>query len=380
MNDKIKIAFVTNICPHYRVKTFEALAKQYNVDYYFFSLGGDWYWQKNHGIRIGDFNYEYLHGFNLGHTRVNPSLPIKLYKGDYDIYIKCINGRLALPATYLIARLRRRPFILWTGIWTRLQTPMHKLLFSFTRYLYHHANAIVVYGSHVRNYLISEGVPSERIFIAAHAINNGAYNDTVSDDEKYALRQKSNISPKQKVILYLGRLEKAKGLQFLLRAYSFLQIDDAVLILAGTGSEQPFLAQLADELKIADRVHFTGYIPPDKTLPYYANAWVFVLPSITVPQGKEPWGLVVNEAFNQGVPVIATTAVGAAAGGLVQDGVNGLVVPEKNSMALAEALQTILISLHQREEFSKNARKIISTWDNSRMVSGFTRAIEYCAK
>lgn len=57
---------------------------------------------------------------------------------------------------------------------------------------------------------------------------------------------------------------------------------------------------------------------------------------------KEPWGLVVNETMNQGVPAIATDAVGAAAGGLVQHGQTGLVVAERDVEALAAALQQLL--------------------------------------
>jgi glycosyltransferase involved in cell wall biosynthesis len=87
--------------------------------------------------------------------------------------------------------------------------------------------------------------------------------------------------------------------------------------------------------------------------------------------------LVVNEAFNQGVPVIATDAVGAAAGGLVQDGINGFVVPERDSVALAKALRRILDNPDLRERFSQNARQIIAGWDNERMVMGFRQAIEY---
>jgi glycosyltransferase involved in cell wall biosynthesis len=87
--------------------------------------------------------------------------------------------------------------------------------------------------------------------------------------------------------------------------------------------------------------------------------------------------LVVNEAFNQGVPVIATDAVGAAAGGLVQDGINGFVVPERDSVALAKALRRILDDPDLRERFSQNARQIIAAWDNERMVLGFRQAIEY---
>ncbi|MBC7265045.1 MAG: glycosyltransferase family 4 protein [Chloroflexi bacterium] len=373
----LRIAFVTNICAHYRVKTFETLARYYNVDYYFFSTGDEWYWQQQHGVRSGEFHYEYLPGFRLGHTRVTPTLPWKLLRRNYDIYIKCINGRFALPMTYLIARLRRKPFILWTGIWMRLQTSFHRLAFPLTRYIYRHADVIVVYGEHVKRYLISEGVPAERIFVAAHAVDNNAYNRPVCKEEKTALRRKLNIPPDQKVVLYLGRLEEVKGVRDLLEAFASLQRDDAVLVFAGTGSEQARLEQIVQEKGISDRVHFAGYVRPEETLPYYAIAWVFVLASVTTPYFKEPWGLVVNEAFSQGVPVIATDAVGAAAGGLVRDGINGLVVRERDGAALAQALRRVLDDADLRERLSRNARQIIAEWDNGRMVLGFRNAIEF---
>ncbi|MBK8935141.1 MAG: glycosyltransferase [Chloroflexi bacterium] len=52
--------------------------------------------------------------------------------------------------------------------------------------------------------------------------------------------------------------------------------------------------------------------------------------------------MVINEAFNQGIPVITTEAVGAAAGGLVQDGVNGFIVPERDPIALAKQMTKLL--------------------------------------
>jgi len=376
----VKVAFVTNICAHYRVKTFETLTRYYNVDYYFFSAGDEWYWQQEHGVRAGNFHYEYLPSVRLGQTRFTPTLPWKLWRGNYDVYIKCINGRFALPITYLIARLRRKPFILWTGIWMRLQTPFHRLAWPLTRYIYHHADAIVVYGEHVKRYLMSEGVPGERIFVAAHAVENEAYNRPVSEEEKQVLRQQLDIAPGKKIVLYLGRLVEEKGLPYLLEAFASLQRDDTVLVLVGTGPEKVRLERLAQELGIATHIRFVGYVPPERTASYYAIAWVYVLPSITTPYFKEPWGLVVNEAFNQGVPVIATEAVGAAAGGLVQDGVNGFVVPERNSQALAQALQRILDGPDLRERFSRNARQIIAGWDNERMVMGFRQAIDFTSQ
>ena len=376
----MNIAFITNICSHYRTKTFEILARYYDVAFYFFSAGDEWYWQQQHGVRAGDFHYEYLPGFRLGRTRVTPTLPWKLWRGDHDVYIKCINGRFALPVTYLITRLRGSPFILWTGIWMRLQTPFHRLAFPVTRYIYRHADATVVYGEHVKHYLVGEGVPAERIFVAAHAVDNGVYSREVSEEEKAALRQKLGIASEQKVVLYLGRLEEVKGLPYLLEAFASLQRDDAVLVLAGMGSQRSRLERFAHEKGMADHVHFAGYIPPEEAVPYYALAWVYVLSSVTLSTGRELWGLVVNEAFNQGLPVIATGAVGAAAGGLVQDGINGFVVPERDSAVLAQALQRILDDHALREQMGQNARRIIAKWDNERMVLGFRQAIEFVAQ
>ena len=134
---------------------------------------------------------------------------------------------------------------------------------------------------------------------------------------------------------------------------------------------------LAHGLGIDRRVRFTGYVAPENTVLYYAVADVYVLPSITTRLFKEPWGLVVNEAFNQGVPVIATDAVGAAAGGLVENGVNGFVVPEGNSRAIEEKLSLILTDSALRDRLSRNAQATMTDWDNEHMVSGFLSAIEY---
>ncbi len=68
-------------------------------------------------------------------------------------------------------------------------------------------------------------------------------------------------------------------------------------------------------------------VPAQRLREMYADADVLVVPSIRTRTFREPWGLVINEAMNRGLAVIASDAVGAVAGGLVRDGRNGLVVP-----------------------------------------------------
>jgi glycosyltransferase involved in cell wall biosynthesis len=118
-------------------------------------------------------------------------------------------------------------------------------------------------------------------------------------------------------------------------------------------------------------------VPTDQLYRYYALANVFVLVSRTTANGKEAWGLVINEAMNQGVPVIASDAVGAAAGGLVRDAATGLVVPADDVPALAVALGQILSDPEYARTLGEAGRNEVAKWTNERMVSGFLAAAEY---
>src|SRR5207237_1208405 len=112
---------------------------------------------------------------------------------------------------------------------------------------------------------------------------------------------------------------------------------DHRLLLVGKGSLERELRRLA-----GPRVRFAGYVDQDELPAVLQASDVLVLPSVTTPRFLEPWGLVLNEAMAAGTAVVATTAVGAAAGGLVVDGQTGIVVPERNSTALTGALDKLL--------------------------------------
>ena len=105
---------------------------------------------------------------------------------------------------------------------------------------------------------------------------------------------------------------------------------DAELRLIGNGSLEEHIRQ---RINGHSRVTIVGHVPQDDLPAELERATCLVLPSVTTRETNEPWGLVVNEAMHAGLPVIATDAVGAAAGGLVRDGHNGYVVPERNPEA-----------------------------------------------
>jgi glycosyltransferase involved in cell wall biosynthesis len=100
-----------------------------------------------------------------------------------------------------------------------------------------------------------------------------------------------------------------------------------------------------------------------------------VLPSIPTRDFREPWGLVVNEAFDQGVPVIASDAVGAAAGGLVRHEETGLVVPAGDDGALAAALRRMADDAALRARLGAAARDAVRPYNHGAWAAGMSRAL-----
>ena len=131
-----------------------------------------------------------------------------------------------------------------------------------------------------------------------------------------------------------------------------LSAPSTALVLVGDG---PIRARAV----AAGAAHLEGPLPPERLRNFYAGSDVVVVPSIPTRDFLEPWGLVVNEAFDQGVPVIATDAVGAAAGGLVQHERTGLVVPAGDERALAAALRRLHDDPALRARLGANAREAV---------------------
>jgi glycosyltransferase involved in cell wall biosynthesis len=147
------------------------------------------------------------------------------------------------------------------------------------------------------------------------------------------------------------------------------------LLLVGSGSFEPNLRALAASLGVADRIVFAGHVPQEALPAYLQAADFLVLPSITTSRFKEPWGLVVNEAMNSGLPVIATDAVGAVAGGLVVDQETGRVVREADPVSLASALDEMAVDEIKRLRLGANGAERVLRWNFDAAADAFEGAI-----
>jgi glycosyltransferase involved in cell wall biosynthesis len=275
---------------------------------------------------------------------------------------------VGLPGAYLGARRAGVPFVLWATIWAHPRTVAHALSWLPTRALYRHADAVVTYGPHVSAYVAERRGTADDVFVAAQSVSDARFGRPASDEERSAARQRVGAQDGAALFLFVGRLEREKGIETLLDAWRQARLDSSdVLAFAGEG---PMRASVE---KAGARA--LGSVAQDDLPALYAAADALVLPSIATATFREPWGLVANEAMHQATPVLASDSVGAVAGGLVRDGRNGLVFPAGDAGALAVRLQTLARAPELRTELGRAAREDVAPYTAEAWVEGMRRAL-----
>lgn len=157
-----------------------------------------------------------------------------------------------------------------------------------------------------------------------------------------------------KIILFVGRLNEQKGVEYLIKAmpYVISKIKNAKLIIIGEGDYKKHLEKIVDEIKISDAVVFLGSKSHAEIADYYNLADVFVLSSVTTSMGTEALGLVLIEAMACGTCVIGSSSGGIK--GIIKNNVNGLIFQEKDSGELSNKIIRVLANEKLRKRLSKN--------------------------
>jgi len=152
-------------------------------------------------------------------------------------------------------------------------------------------------------------------------------------------------------LLFVGRLEKRKGLEYLIRAMPEVRnkFPDTTLTVVGHGPLRVYFHKLASQLGISDAIQFVGPVPNNRLAPYYTSATIYISPSI----GREAMGIVLIEAMACGVPVIASDIVGYNE--VIENGVNGILCSPGDVKSLNEAIIHLLSSPALRKSLSTRA-------------------------
>jgi glycosyltransferase involved in cell wall biosynthesis len=158
-------------------------------------------------------------------------------------------------------------------------------------------------------------------------------------------------------VLYLGRLDRAKRVDLLVRALALLKNGRAII--AGTGPDLDQLKKLARSCGVSERVEFTGYVSDERAIELYANARAVLYAPV-----DEDYGFATVEALMSARPVITTDDAGGVLE-FVNTEADGLVTAP-NAEALAPALARVLTDANICRTWGRAGRERVRdiTWDN----------------
>lgn len=181
-----------------------------------------------------------------------------------------------------------------------------------------------------------------------------------------------NIKPKyrkyhkNKIILFVGRLNEQKGVDYLIKAIPAIEekVPNTMLLIIGEGSYKADLEKLASALKVSNYLEFLGAMPHENIVNFYNLADVLVLPSVTSNIGTEGLGLVLLEAMSCGTCVIGTSTGGIKT--IIKHNENGMLAKERDEADLAGKIIKVITDEKLRKKLSRNGAKFVResySWD-----------------
>lgn len=211
-----------------------------------------------------------------------------------------------------------------------------------SKYPYVACNKLVAVSEGVKRHLMKQGVPADRIVV----IYNGLETSRITVGSREEARSKLGILDSDIAFGITARITKAKGIAEAIEATAkVIKTHPKVrLVLFGDGHETEFFRSMTISHGIASRVLFAGY-----------QTDIFsVLPALDafmLPSHKEAMGIAILEAMACGLPCIGTEVGGIPE--VILDGETGLLVPDKDSEALAKSMVTLIENPELRSDFGQ---------------------------
>jgi len=286
-------------------------------------------------------------------------------KEDYILH-----GHWAFPGgyiAYLISRFKKKKFIVTVH---GSEIPLLEK-FSFFKKMtvnsMNNSSKVITSNNYLKNKLIEMGVKSEKILLIRPIPNFVEHKSNLQTLTNF--REKFT-SKKNKIILFVGRLTEVKGAEYLIRSIPLIKTKNIHLVIVGDGVLLDELKKLTKSLEIEDKITFFGAAKRDELSLLYDTSDVFVLPSIITSEGAtEGTGLVILEAMESGLPVIASSVGGIPE--TIEHEQNGLLVNEKNPASIAMSIERILSDNSFKDKLVKNSKITVNDFNQNTIAQKY---------
>lgn len=176
--------------------------------------------------------------------------------------------------------------------------------------------------------------------------------------------KKKNLISKEKIkFVFLGRLEKEKGIEFLINTFNEIQEENIELIIAGKGIYEEEIKSISKNNK---RINYIGFINEEQIDILLKESDVLIIPSLW----PEPFGRVIIEAYKYSMPVIGTISGGIPE--IIRNNVTGKLITPNNKEELKEAIKYFL-NKENILNFMDNCSKEISNYDIKKQSEEFKK-------
>ena len=309
MNKLKALVFYQYLSP-WRIDVFNEMGKYYDMTIAFTDADseGFTYNRKELLEKLENIKVLFLtKGFRIGNRPVRLGIFNLIKKIDPDvIFSHEYSYTSILVALYKQMGLFHYNYYLTTSDNLKMAEISSGLKAKSRSYVLTHSNGIIVYGDAVKQWY-QRRFPRLRIEVCPNIQNPQtllAYRSQIQPILQKYIQQYGLAGTS--VILYTGRLVKAKGLDLLLNAFAKAQIVNYRLVIVGEGELSESLQQQAKRLGLKDKVVFAGFHTDVGLYAWYEIANFFILPS-----RYEPFGAVINESLVYGCPVVASKYIGA---------------------------------------------------------------------
>lgn len=334
-----KALIVSSYPAPYRVGVFRCLAEEYETDIYFDTC-------KNEDRNSNWFCKNNILAFQVldnPEARKNFDLALKKIK-RYDFVIAYDPTRF--PAMKAIVRCK----MLGVPYFVNNDGAILKknlLKDAIKRFLFRGASACFATGKSSIEYYRYYGINNDRIYLHRFSslYDKDILKKPLTSKERESKRLSLNL-PNMSTVVSVGQFIERKGFDVLLNAWKDLD-RNAQLLLIGGGSEKGKYEEMIQTLNLK-HVHLMEFMNKKNLFEYYMASDIFVLPT-----REDIWGLVINEAMSVGLPIITTNKCNAGLE-LVDESVNGYVVPAGSINDLVDRIQILLNSKSLRDKIAIN--------------------------